>query len=150
MSLTVHTAAALVIAHHSHIHIQAFLFALISHVILDLIPHGDYHLSRWFNKGRKKSKMILISEVDVLASTILSAAFFYTYAHDPSIFVWALIGSWLPDIPHIFFHLSNERFMVRLTHWHTNIHFLEKWVKLTVKQSLVLQGLILVVFYLLM
>ena len=150
MTLAVHTAAALVIAQHSHSHLQAFLLGFLSHIILDMIPHGDYHLSRWFNKGQKMRKIIFLAEADILISTIIAAAFFYSYVANPSIFVWALVGSWLPDIPHFFFHLSRERFMVRLNRWHSNIHFLEKRVKLNIKQSLILQGLILVIFYLLL
>ena len=150
MTLAVHTAATLVISQHTGNHLQAFFIGLISHVLLDMIPHGDYHLSRWFNKGRKIKRMVFFAETDVVISTVFASIFFYSYASDVSIFVWAMLGSWLPDIPHMFFHLSKERFMIRISRWHNNIHFTEKWVKLNITQSMVLQGLVLVIMFLLL
>ena len=150
MTLAVHTAAALVISQHSGNHLQAFLIGLISHVLLDMIPHGDYHLFRWVKRGSKLKRMTLISEADVVVSTLIASIFFYAYAADISIFVWALLGSWLPDIPHMFFYLSKEKFMIRLNRWHNNIHFTEKWVKLSITQSMVMQGLVLIIMFLLL
>jgi len=87
MFLTVHTTAALMISQHSSFHLQAFLYGLLSHVILDIIPHGDVHFLGWIKKSAKMRKMILISEVDIIISTIIAATFFYSYYEDPSIFV---------------------------------------------------------------
>lgn len=150
MYLAVHTSAALMISQHSGSHLQAFLFGLISHAILDMIPHGDYHMFRWFNRGSKKTRMALLCEIDIIISTIIAAASFYIYSASPTIFIWALVGSWLPDIPHLFFHLSKERFMVRLSRWHANLHLLENKIRLSMKQSLVLQILVVIIIFLLM
>ena len=77
-----------------------FILAFISHLILDLIPHGDrHHVVDYYFGQKKKLKQIYNSIiVDTIATIILVALLMsYTTLNRVGI-AWGIIGGVIPDL----------------------------------------------------
>ncbi|MEI6627520.1 MAG: hypothetical protein WCL61_02910 [bacterium] len=117
MFITVHAAAATIIGQHISSPILAFILGLISHAILDIIPHGDQEMGKKFFKFRfHHSEAEELKEEEDTAKTSLRAmalyglidlfalVFFVMYLFRNFQFtnidsvIWAIIGGIIPDI----------------------------------------------------
>jgi len=98
MFLTIHSSAGLFIGSQVPLPWLAFLLGVVSHLILDTIPHGDEGLGKNWSGKEKIIKLALIVVVDLIGVAALSV---YLLNYDfisltPSILA-ALIGSISPD-----------------------------------------------------
>lgn len=167
MYLTTHAAVGVLIGQSVDRPLWAFLWSLLSHLILDFIPHGDdmgdgeKDTVKWVPKKLKLS--VLVSLVDL---SLLTAMLIILYASKSlprtDIISAAIIGSVLPDIISNVFpvlhYYTSWLAVVRLARWvqrrpgvhhlwrthdwfHRKSHYALHW-KLTVKQGILLQSII--------
>jgi len=99
MLISTHVLAGIVISQHAPNTFWAFLLSLISHYVLDIIPHGDQNIIKWIRRGPKKPRIFLFLAVDLsLLFIFLVTAYSKTQLPSPKILVAAIIGSALPDL----------------------------------------------------
>ncbi|MFH1207097.1 MAG: hypothetical protein V1668_00645 [Patescibacteria group bacterium] len=98
MFATTHILASIVISQHIPSPGWAFLISLLSHFLLDLIPHGDAPLGPWMAADPKKRRMALVLGADAFCS-ILFLVFFWQNGNLPNLssLIPAMIGGVLPD-----------------------------------------------------
>ncbi|MCD4761084.1 hypothetical protein K8R42_04260 [bacterium] len=120
MFITPHTSAALWISTKVNDPILAFFCAVISHIILDIIPHGDDNLGD--HKVSKRAKFfyeLKIASVDVVFACLLIYGYVITH---PNIDGWVLFaavsGAWLPDLSWV----AIETFKINVLYWYTIYH----------------------------
>ncbi|OGY43725.1 MAG: hypothetical protein A3B89_02790 [Candidatus Buchananbacteria bacterium RIFCSPHIGHO2_02_FULL_40_13] len=127
MFITVHAAAATVIGKNISSPIIAFLLGLLSHLILDLIPHGDSKMGKRFwgerlkflqEKGDLKF-MALYGSIDsfVLAVFLIFLFKNFEFARADNV-IWAIIGSILPDVLVAVYKLKE----FRIIKWFYKLH----------------------------
>ncbi|MEK7519065.1 MAG: hypothetical protein AAB424_02305 [Patescibacteria group bacterium] len=98
MFLSTHALAGIIISQHVHSVPAAFGLGLLSHYILDMIPHGDEKLGAWV-----KAKLIRRFALTFLTDLGFLALFVYT-VHvtgdwpNPNVALAAIIGAVLPDL----------------------------------------------------
>ncbi len=107
MFITIHAAAGAIIGKKTASSLLAFLLGLISHFILDTIPHGDQHLGKKFfglriKKLRKENDfktMALYGSLDTFFLAVFLIFLFRTFEFaDTDSAIWAIIGAILPDV----------------------------------------------------
>ncbi len=127
MFLTPHTSAAIWIATKVADPFLAFLFGIISHFILDIIPHGDEELFN-YKKDSKFVYFLKVALTDIAIATVIVV--FYVMKKpgiDRAIVSWAVLGAWFPDL----LAISAETFKFKFLTWylriHSRIHSLINW-----------------------
>jgi hypothetical protein len=140
MFMTVHAAAATIIGKQVNSSIIAFLLGLLSHFVLDMIPHGDERLGKRFfgqrlkmlyNQGELKF-MALYSSTDsfVLAFFLIYLFKNFEFASSNTV-IWAIVGGLLPDAIALLdkltgfkifkwfnnFHIANHKYLVEKFDW---------------------------------
>jgi len=129
MFLTPHTSVALWITTKVTNPWLAFLFGLISHFILDIIPHGDESIGLHKKPGRQRFLyMIKVAVVD----SILAAILVYYYitqsnSFDKLVMAGALLGAWLPDFLWIGIETFKLNFLNFYIKFHSRVHRLIDW-----------------------
>lgn len=99
MLLSTHVLAGIVISQHAPNPFWAFLISLVSHYILDIIPHGDQNIIKWIQRGPKKPRIFLFLAVDLsLLFIFLVNAYLKVQLPTPKILVAAVVGATLPDL----------------------------------------------------
>ncbi|MDP6571723.1 MAG: hypothetical protein QF747_02715 [Patescibacteria group bacterium] len=147
MYITVHAAAGAAIGTLTLNPILAFIGGFISHLILDMIPHGDEGIQKciWF-----KTKMqctIAAALIDFIGVTILLIFLInrVDIALLPSI-IAGMAGGIAPDALWGFHELTKTPLLGWYRRWHTNGHnFLTK-KKINIIQGLLVQIPFLAVF----
>ncbi len=128
MFITPHTSFALWISTKVTDPILAFVFGLISHFILDMIPHGDDNFGD-HKKGKEKFLyQVNVASIDaVLASALI---YFYVISH-PSINYWvlfgAVLGAWLPDLAWMIIEALRLNKLYWYVLYHSKIHNIFDW-----------------------
>jgi len=150
MFLTVHTALALLIAKHSPSVLWAFIFGLISHYFLDLVPHGDKELNQWL-QNKELRKVFIITLIDViLAANLIAFAIFWNDFNVPLDFAWAaVIGAILPDFLNGLNILFHPRFLEIPNQVHYFFHCLlfKKIKPFSLRYGLIVQLVTLVIIF---
>lgn len=129
MFLTPHTSAALWITTKVTNPFLALLFGLISHFILDIIPHGDEAIGQHKPKGRARFLyLVKVATVD----TILAAILVYYYvtqadSFDRLVMAGALMGAWLPDFLWIGIETFRLKWLNFYIRFHSRVHRLIDW-----------------------
>lgn len=100
MTLTTHATLGAVIGHAVGTPVLAFIFGLISHFIVDMIPHGDTGLSDNFRVHKRKRKRAVAY---VVVDAIIALFFVLLLANTRDIesmrtFSWGIAGGVLPDL----------------------------------------------------
>lgn len=97
MFLTVHAAAAVVIAEKTDQWWLAFILGFLSHLILDMIPHGDEDLAKLPRPARLK-KLTLIGLLDLgLAALLIYQLINNNLIAFSPVLGAALAGAFFPD-----------------------------------------------------
>lgn len=99
-----------------------FTLSMVSHFLLDVIPHGDgHHVDDYFSGTKKHLKNLYnVLVVDTVA-TIIMVAWFMAYANINRIAVaWGIIGGVLPDL----LVGINEVWKNSRIKWFSKFHFL--------------------------
>lgn len=143
MYLTIHAVAGALVGNYINQPLLAFIFGIISHFFLDMIPHYDTHLPRGKNgkelrKELKKSyfkRIIGLIYFDVSLTMIVAAAIFSNNANflDKSI-IWGMLGAILPDVilALSYFYQKNP-ILKKYSEFHSFIHYSpEKQISLVI------------------
>lgn len=120
MFITPHTSVAIWISTKITDPILAFILGVVSHFVLDIIPHGDENLAEHI-EGRKQKFLyfLRVAIIDMILSVLL--LYFYIM-HGPKVNYYvlasAVFGSWIPD----FSWISIEYFKLSKFYWYTIYH----------------------------
>jgi len=148
MFLTIHATAAIVIGEYVHNPIGTFAIGLVSHYVLDIIPHGDEQ--RWgeiSNSGI--AKLALFDHMALM----FNIAMIYSFKPDFSLtapMVFAIIGSLLPDYLMAFYRITSgyaklifqkiRRYIMPAETWHHFAHYNIIKYELPFKYGMMLQA----------
>lgn len=114
MLTTTHVLASIVISQHTPNPFWAFLIALISHYILDLIPHGDEYIHNWIKAGpfRKRVFYFLLIDLGIL-TVFLITVYLKAQLPNPKTLIFAIIGGTLPDIIFVSHGFIYQKYIIR-------------------------------------
>jgi len=120
MFITPHTSAALWISTRINDPILAFVLGVISHIIFDIIPHGDEKLVEHIvGKKQKFIYLIKVASVDMTLAVLLIYFFImHGPAVNPVILFSAVLGTWIPD----FTWIVIEYFKLTKFYWYIAYH----------------------------
>ncbi|MFA5029711.1 MAG: hypothetical protein WC518_03105 [Patescibacteria group bacterium] len=125
MFITVHAAAAAILGRQAANPVIAFILGLISHFVLDAIPHGDEHLGKKFLGFGIKEKedfriMALYGSIDSFFLAVFLIFLFknFEFNNNGDNIAWAIVGGILPDILVAIYKLKN----FKLLRWFSNLH----------------------------
>ncbi|MEK7653287.1 MAG: hypothetical protein AAB358_02320 [Patescibacteria group bacterium] len=128
MFITVHAVAATIVGKQIHNSALAFLVGMLSHFILDMIPHGDENLGdKFFGiKIREKRDLKMIAlygacDAFVLAIYLIFLFKNFSFAKEDSV-SWAIIGGLLPDIMVVIYKMRRFKILKKPVAWHFKIH----------------------------
>lgn len=149
MFLTVHTATALAITQLPLPTGAIFVLALLSHYLLDIVPHGDEGLvPENFDRQRRINRMILIATIDGLLIAGL-LGFFYFIGLD-TLPLWtiliAVFLACLPDGLQFLHYLTRQKNIFLKIHqdWHDLFHNPAK-IDITLFSGLIIHLLVLII-----
>lgn len=152
MYLTVHGVAGLAIARLTPNPIVAFIAGVLSHLALDLIPHGDEHLvdSTRFTRRRILKRIIGAGLVDSVVLAIMIMLYVATTPWvNAGTTIAALAGALLPDILHGVHMVTGSKYLDWFTKFHLRLHNLSgqkfRWQVGMLIQVLIFTALWLVV-----
>jgi len=149
MYLTVHSASALVIAKFIPHPLVALLVGLVSHFVLDAIPHGDEHLApSHFTRQRVIKRMLGATLLDGIIMIFLLLIYVATTPLNSYYTLGAaVIGSLLPDLIQAIYLIFSPRWLKWFNNFHEAIHNFSKhqlpWV-----QGMLVQGMVLAALWL--
>lgn len=152
MNLLVHAGAGVLVGQATGNPILAFICGLISHIILDVIPHGDSHMyKRYKNKELSMKKAMAGTMLDAIATVIFVILIFNLgIYHTKLVTSMALIGAIIPDVLIGIYELSlpNAPKFLRVIHkWHFKNHdLIAEQYDLSFKNGLLLQVVFLLIF----
>lgn len=144
MLLTIHATAGALIGRQVDNPVLAFILALCSHFILDLVPHGD---NNWIDeyKGDQKAKarkIIVIVAGDAVMLLALLISRFYFKNFTPTLpVVTGVIGGILPDLL-VGCHELSDKLFKKVYHLHFVVHDFVKF-ELSTASGLFLQIIVL-------
>lgn len=154
MFTVVHATAGIIVGKYSHNFIFGLIFGLISHYLLDVIPHGDekliddreafrqnFHLSR-----KQKICFFFIALADLLIAIIIASILYYQQIIDinPAM-MGAILGSIFPDLIFGAFLATRMPGLKKINQPHVWFHTLIK-NEVTLKQGLAIQFGFLLLF----
>lgn len=153
MYLTVHGTAAMLIAQAVPHPFLAFILALISHFIMDFIPHGDEHLLKdHLTRGQNLRRLVGAASLDGLILLGFIIIFLWTGpVADKSVLIASLTGALLPDILQGLYFTTQWSWLKPFQNLHLAIHNASghqlNWHQGMLVQCLVLTALWLMVIF---
>lgn len=148
MNLLVHTTAGVIVAQYTRNPFLGFLYGFISHVILDLIPHGDSMMyKKYKNKEISVKKAAAKTVLDAVVSIVLVVIFFnINLPSSDWVLSLAIVGAVIPDILIGFHELLDPRApkWLKIVHkWHFKNHdLIAKKFDFTLKHGLLFQTIV--------
>ena len=127
MLILIHAAAGAIIGQYAQNPVLAFFYGILSHIALDMMPHGDDHLYyRYKNKEISARKAMAASILDTIAS-VAFVLFFFNLESNPSNLItsMAILGAIIPDIFIGFYELLDPKCpqWLKIIHkWHFKNH----------------------------
>lgn len=121
MTLTTHASLGAVIARTVGTPLLAFVFGLLSHFLIDMIPHGDTGLSDNFRVHKRRKKQVVAY---AMVDAIIAIFFVLLLANTRDIesvrtFSWGIIGAVLPDLLVGLYDITKSP----LLRWFYRLHF---------------------------
>lgn len=153
MNLTVHAAAGAIVAQYTKNPILGFFCGFLSHILLDMIPHGDSALYvKYKNKELSVKKAAAKAILDAVLAIILVVIFFnLSLPGSNMVLSMAIVGAVIPDVFIGIYEVLFPRvpkFLKIIHKWHFKNHdLIAKKFDLSVKQGLLFQ---IIIFLLLM
>lgn len=147
----VHAGAAIIVAQYTQNPILAFLYGLLSHILLDMVPHGDSRLyQKYKNKEYSLQKAAAKTILDSIGTIILTVLFFNLNLPAPNLILsLAIVGAILPDVLIGFYELMspNTPKWLKIIHkWHFKNHdLIAKKYDLSWKHGLFLQVIVFLI-----
>ena len=140
MFVTIHAAAATIIGKKVISPPLAFLLGMVSHFILDFIPHGDQDLGQQFVGHRfgkflqpikKIRAMYLYSTIDAFLLLIFVLFLFQNIEfQNANSVIWAILGGVLPDVVMTLYFTRKFKGLGWFNKLHTKNHaFIVKYIK---------------------
>lgn len=131
MLFLIHALIGGVIGASTHSFILAVLAAIVSHFILDAIPHwdGDFNMEEFKKTGKAKiSRFTFATRAFDLILAIALITYFYHSTHQ-EIILTAAIAALLPDIVKIGYYtpLKNQQFFKNYLKFHASIQKEASW-----------------------
>ena len=130
MYLTVHAAAGILIGSYVNKPLASFILAIISHFILDLVPHndGDIPTKGQSIKTLRKfyfNKIFALIYLDICLSIVVAVILLTNNIHLLSrSIIWGMVGSILPDIFLILsFFWRKNRLLHKFNELHNFLHY---------------------------
>ncbi len=164
MYLTTHAAVGVLISQTVDRPLWVFVLSVLSHFVLDFIPHGDENIGHWVREKKKNALLIGIIDVGLLSLMLI---FLYSTQSLPQMapISAGVIGAVVPDLLSNIFpvihHYTSWFFLVRLIHGAVNkmrvrhLVRLHDWfhrlthnatnAHLTIKQGILLQTAIVII-----
>lgn len=129
MFITPHTSVAIWISTKINDPILAFILGVVSHFILDIIPHGDENFASHISTRRQI--VIFYVKLAFIDLVLASGLLYFFVIHGPEVNYYvltaAVLGAWLPD----FLWMLIDYFNFSKFHWyviyHERIHNLIGW-----------------------
>ncbi|MBI5466043.1 MAG: hypothetical protein HY974_02005 [Candidatus Kerfeldbacteria bacterium] len=151
MYLSVHTAAGLGLARVIPNPIAAFAAGLLSHFVLDFIPHGDEFLAdSAFTRARIRRRLLGAAFLDGIILVIFLLIYLWTTPQlNLNVVAAAVIGSLLPDAINGFYLITQAPLFKRYVHWHAKLHNLPGH-ELSWQKGILVQGLTFAALWLLL
>ena len=121
MTLTTHATLGAVIGHATGNPLLAFIFGFISHLLIDMIPHGDTGISDNFRVHKRRRKHAVAY---VMIDAVIAIIFVLLLANTRDIesmraYSWGIAGGVLPDLMVGIYEVTKTR----LLRWFNTLHF---------------------------
>jgi len=151
MFLTSHTAAAILIATKIQNPYLGFLLGLLSHFILDMIPHGRE--SELFDpKATHRQKLLRLAQLGIIdvffALCLLASSLYFLQPVNNMVFFATVFGAMLPDFLFYITDFLQIKFLFWFSKFHHYIHDLLQ-VKYAMKYGFLVQGIFIILCLLL-
>ena len=122
MFLTVHAATGAYLGQYSPNMLVAFLLGVISHFVLDAIPHGDDELEVWHDTGHYKKVFLVIATDVLLMTTVILGIFTQPTIVEPKLIAAGILGGIIPDFVNAYFLATKSAILQKFGRFHKNIH----------------------------
>jgi|SRR3989344_2941310 len=148
MFLTVHATAGVIVGQQTGNVWLAFLAGIISHIILDIIPHGDQDLVESSEKFKPEEikKLRRIALLDILIMMALLSAIYLSGVitiNQTWPVLLAAFGAILPDFLSGIYALTNWRWLRWQFQFQYRLHFLLGGFTINLKKGFVVQTIFL-------
>ncbi len=147
MFLTVHAASGVLIGQATGNVWLALIGGIISHFLLDLVPHGDQDLGK--GKTHQERLMVLLKfgivDTVLMLTMVGTLLYFNTGLQTPAVLI-AIFGALIPDAinaSYLFFKLPGLTLYSAI---HTKVHFFWNGFTVTMKQGYIIQTIFLMLF----
>jgi hypothetical protein len=149
MFLSTHALAGIIISQHVHSVPVAFGLGVLSHYILDMIPHGDERLADWVRKKPfRRFALTFLTDMAFLGLFIFTVHVKGEWP-TPNVALAAIIGAMLPDLIWAFYdayrnflmrHFPNARKIIqdvtRLESFFSHHERLHRWFHAYIEKRL--------------
>ncbi len=127
MHLIVHAGAGAIVGQATGNPWLAFLFGILSHIVLDVIPHGDSNLyKKYKNKELSTKKAMAGMALDSIASIVFVLLVFNLGIYNSKLVTsMAILGAIIPDVMIGLYELSYPKTpkIIKTIHkWHFKNH----------------------------
>lgn len=149
MTLTTHATVGVVIGSATGNPVAGFILGIISHYLLDLVPHGDQWLNDGFRKTKTRMKRALAyGSIDAITAIflILFIVSWKDLNNLPAI-SWAVAGAVLPDLLVGLYDFTKSKYLRPLNrlHFAFHDHFIKKrGHDIPLRYSLTMQTILIV------
>ncbi len=127
MFLSTHALAGIIISQHVHNVPEAFGLGVLSHYVLDMIPHGDENLGAWVKeKLVRRLPITFLTDMGFLALFIATVRIKNEWPQ-PHLALAAIIGAMLPDLIWSGYDLYR---MFIIKHFPTARHYIQQVTRL--------------------
>ena len=143
MFLLVHAAAGFFVSQNLTNPFYAFILGLVSHYLLDIIPHGDEELD--------SKEFLKISFFHAIAIDIPTTCFFTFIIFNrldflfPQVVAWGILGSILPDVILGFSRIFKSKIFNSIININHFFHQIIK-TKISLRQGLIVQAVFFILF----
>lgn len=151
MLIATHAAVGALVAQHSPTAFWAFVVGFISHLLIDMIPHGDAHLYEQYQRKESKKQvrdaLLKVSYDAIAAVMIIAWVFAYAPITSAKITAWGIIGSILPDLLVGIYEFYKHPFLRWFHTLHFTFHnyFINRKRDISFKNGMLMQAVVLVV-----
>lgn len=136
MFLTVHAAAGIIVGIKTGNPILAFIAGVISHFILDMIPHGDQDLVEGNDHFSPRERKLL-RYVGVADTIIMLAELGILYWLGLAPLTWsvsaAVVGALLPDFLNAVYVFTETKILLPYFHFQRALHYV--WNRFTINMT---------------
>lgn len=149
MTLTTHATVGTLIGYTLGNPLAGFIVGFLSHLLLDMIPHGDYKMNINFRKNKshmKKALAFVTTDAIVAIFFILWLISWKDLSYLPAI-SWAIAGAVLPDLIVGLHDLTKNKWLKPLNDLHFYFHNLivKKHKDIPLQYSLTIQFILIII-----